>query len=254
MPPLLKRTLLGLANIVSALWRLLPIKLRDTLIFGLLVLESRGDPAKGLRRLFAAQDRLNMAINERAMAYGAGIHPKHRLTRYHDFFVGRIPAGARVLDVGCGYGEVARSIAERVPGCTVLGVDLNAPRIAQAQARANPANVSFMVADATAGLPAGKWDTVVLSNILEHLEQRVDFLRGVIQHAGAERILIRVPLFERDWTLPMRRELGVSYFTDAEHFIEHEIGEFEAETAAAGLKIVELRTVWGEIWAECRVA
>ena len=86
------------------------------LVTGLLVLESRGSkPADSLRRLFVLQDKLDWIINERAMAYGGDVHPKHRLMRYHDFFVERIAAGSRVLDIGGGYGAVARSIASRVP-------------------------------------------------------------------------------------------------------------------------------------------
>ena len=52
----------------------------------------------------------------------------------------------------------------------------------------------------------------------------------------------------------MRRELGVNYFSDPTHFIEHRLDEFAAEIAAAGLRVTEQRTVWGEIWAECRAS
>jgi hypothetical protein len=61
-----------------------------------------------------------------------------------------------------------------------------------------------------------------------------------------------VPLFERDWKLPLRRELGIGYFSDAEHFIEHRLDELHGEVLAAGLKPVETIALWGEIWTECR--
>jgi SAM-dependent methyltransferase len=253
MSPKLKQSMLGLANLLSAFWRLLPVGLRRNFITGLLVLESRGSkPADSLRRLFVIQDKLDWIINERAMAYGGNEHPKHRLMRYHDFFVDRISAGSRVLDIGCGYGAVARSIATRVPGSIVVGVELDKGRLAQARSGAIPANLSFIEADARRNLPPGPWNVVVLSNILEHIEDRVGFLRDIAQQAAPEKILVRVPLFERDWKLPMRQELGIGYFSDVEHFIEHRLDELRDEVRAAGLKPVEIITLWGEIWTECQ--
>jgi SAM-dependent methyltransferase len=253
MSPRLKQSLLGLAGLLSALWRLLPTGLRRGLITGLLVLESRGSkPADALRRLFVLQDKLDWIINERAMAYGGNVHPKHRLMRYHDFFVDRIAAGSHVLDIGCGYGAVARSIATRVPNSAVVGVELDQGRLSQARAGEVPANLSFVEADARRNLPPGPWDVVVLSNILEHIEDRVGFLRDILRQAAPQKILIRVPLFERDWKLPLRRELGIGYFSDAEHFIEHRLDELHGEVLAAGLKPVETIALWGEIWTECR--
>lgn len=253
MSPRLKQSLLVLTELLSVLWRLLPAGLRRGLITGLLVLESRGSkPADALRRLFPLQDRLDWIINERAMAYGDNVHPKHRLMRYHDFFVDRIATGSRVLDIGCGYGAVARSIAMRVPNSTVVGVELDQGRLSQARAGDVPANLSFVEADARRNLPPGPWDVVVLSNILEHIEDRVGFLRDILLQAAPQRILIRVPLFERDWKLPLRRELGIGYFSDAEHFIEHRLDELRDELLAAGLMPVETIALWGEIWTDCR--
>jgi len=249
----MKALLFRLAGVLAALWGLLPAGLRRRFALGLFVLEGRaGGPAEGLRNLFAIQDALELAINERATALGGGEHPKHRLTRYHDFFVERIADGARVLDVGCGYGAVARSIAHARAACDVLGVELDEGRLATARAAANPPNLSFARADATVALPPGPWNVVVLSNVLEHIEDRVGFLKALVATAHPESILIRVPLFERDWKMAMRREVGANWLSDPEHFIEHTQAEFAAEISAAGLAVAERRAVWGEIWADCR--
>ena len=252
MSPLLKTLILPIAGLAGRLWHVVPARLRDAFITGLYVLESRsGDPAHGLRRLLALQDKLDWVTNERAMAYGGGIHPKHRLMRYHDFFVARIPAGSRVLDIGCGYGAVARSIATRVAGSTVVGVEIDQPRLAQARSGDVPVNLSFVEGDARRSLPPGPWNVVILSNVLEHIEDRIGFLSDLLRQAEPEKVLIRVPLFERDWRMPLRRELGVSYFSDPEHFIEHRLDELRDEVTAAGLTPVEALTSWGEIWMEC---
>ena len=103
--------ILKLANFLAFFWRLIPEFIRLKLFFGFFILESRGDGKKGLKKLFLIKDKLNLVINERALYYGKGIHPKHSLTKYHDFFIENILNGENVLDIGCGYGAVATSVA-----------------------------------------------------------------------------------------------------------------------------------------------
>jgi SAM-dependent methyltransferase len=245
-----KALALRIADLLSVLWRLLPQRLRHVVLKGLFVLESRGaDSGAALKRLFEVQDALDHVINERAMIYGCGEHPKHRLMRYHDFFIAHVADGERVLDIGCGYGAVARSIARARPRAQVTGVDYDKGRLAQARASDNPSNLAFAESDATKSVPPGPWDVVVLSNVLEHIDDRQGFLRALIVKTDAKRFLIRVPLFERDWRLPMRREVGANYYSDPDHKIEPMQEEFRHETAAAGLVIDSLETPWGEIWA-----
>jgi SAM-dependent methyltransferase len=248
-----RKALIAMAGALALPAGLLPASLRRGLLRALLLVESRiGGPEAALRRLFAVQDDLDLLIAERATAYGGGANPKHRLTGYHDFFVTRIPAGSRVLDVGCGIAEVARSIAERVPGATVVGIDNDRPRLAQARTRGLPANLTLVEGLAPRDLPPGRFDVVVLSNVLEHVDDRVGLLKRLVEACAPESILVRVPLFERDWRLPLRRELGVDFRSDPTHSIEHTLAEFEAEAAAAGLRIAGRQTLWGEIWAELR--
>jgi SAM-dependent methyltransferase len=245
---------LKIANVLALVWQLLPIRLRHLLLKGMFVLESRGpDTGAALKRLFTLQDDLDHVVNERAMIHGKGEHPKHRLMRYHDFFIENIADGQRVIDIGCGYGAVARSIAKARPRSQVTGVDYDPKRLAEARAKDNPANLAFVEADATQSVPPGPWDVVVLSNVLEHIVDRHAFLTALIDKTKARRFLIRVPLFERDWRLAMRREVGANYYSDPDHEIEPTQEEFRRETAAAGLVVEQLNTPWGEIWSVLRV-
>ncbi len=249
----MKRFALFIADILGLIWRMFPGSLRTRLLTGLFVLDSRHrDPATGLIRLLLLRDRLDWVINERAMKYGRGEHPKHRLTNYHQFFVQHINDGERVLDVGCGYGAVARSVALTYPRCEVTGIDQDKPRLAHARASDNPVNLQFVEGDATKTVPSGPWNVVVLSNVLEHIGERVHFLVALQTATQASRYLIRVPLFERDWQMALRRELEVDFRSDDDHKIEHTLAEFQAEMFKAGLKPIELQTMWGEIWADCR--
>ena len=241
------------ATVAAKLLWLFSFPVRRTLISALLLTESRiGTPAESLKRLFLLWDDLDRIVNERATAYGDGENPKHRLTGYHDFFVKRIPREARVLDVGCGVGAVARSIARRLPKTHVTAVDSDPAMIAKAKEATNPPNLVFVEGDASRDLAPEHWDVVVLSNVWEHIDRRVWFLREIVRRNTPKEVLIRVPLFQRHWHVPLRKELRVGYFSDPTHFTEHTIAEFEAEITEAGLDIVEQFTLWGEIWAHCR--
>ncbi len=250
----LRRNVLRTALFVASLpLRLIPAGLRVGLIRGLIVADSRiGSPENAVRRAFRVEDIVQLVLAERATATGSGEHPKHRLMRYHDFFVDHIEDGGRVIDVGCGYGAVARTLATKLPRSDILGIDIEQKNIAQAQAVDNPKNLTFMEGDALKVLPDGPWDVVVLSNILEHIEARVAFLRRLGEMAQPKKVLIRVPAFERHWHIPYRKELGLSYFSDETHFIEHTIAEFREELDEAAYTIDQLDVRWGEIWAVCR--
>jgi SAM-dependent methyltransferase len=90
-----------------------------------------------------------------------------RARRHERFFaMTRLPAGARVLDVGCG----ALGLRALEPGLEITGVDL-APR----PGYPGP----FVQADAAAGLPfaEGEFDLVYSSSVIEHVapERRAAF-------------------------------------------------------------------------------
>jgi len=204
-----------------------------------------------MRVLLRADDFLTKCINRLAIEYDGGVHVKHRLMKYHDFFVERISPGERVLDVGCGYGAVAYSVASRA-GAVVVGIDLRAENIVKARQLFQHPNLSFLQGDVLRGLPKESFDVIMLSNILEHIEQRVEFLTIVHERLSPQRCLIRVPMFNRDWRVPLREELAMSYFSDPTHYTEYTQESFEKEIRAAGLTITHLQINWGEIWAEVR--
>lgn len=88
--------------------------------------------------------------------------------RYHRLLLGQVPPDAvRVLEVGCGAGTLARSLAARVP--RVDAVDRSPAMIAAAR-RFVPANVTLHLTDALdADLPDGGYDAVLSLSVLHHL-------------------------------------------------------------------------------------
>ncbi|GGM16358.1 methyltransferase [Streptomyces fumigatiscleroticus] len=76
-----------------------------------------------------------------------------------------ITGSHRVLDIGCGSGQITRLAALRAPRGRALGLDLSGPMLAEARARAERegiANVSFTQGDAQAHpLEAGAFDAAI---------------------------------------------------------------------------------------------
>src|SRR5690349_20898794 len=82
------------------------------------------------------------------------------------------PPGARVLDVGCGTGELEWRLAPRFPEASFVGLDLEEPHLERARHRCAPlgSRVRFQTGDALA-LPfeAGQFDLVISRHVLQAL-------------------------------------------------------------------------------------
>jgi 2-polyprenyl-3-methyl-5-hydroxy-6-metoxy-1,4-benzoquinol methylase len=107
--------------------------------------------------------------------------------QFVDGFVGGVPgladrlrAGARVLDVGCGPGQVARLLADAFPASRVTGVDVVPEAIEQAEAAAGGrANLDFRVGDAARLAEEGTYDVVFAVDVIHDLGRPAEALRGI---------------------------------------------------------------------------
>ncbi len=86
--------------------------------------------------------------------------------------VGRLPAGARVLDLGAGTGLFAGMLAARRPDLRCTLVDLAAPMLEKARARfaALGVRVETVAGDYSEALPKGPWDAVISALSIHHLD------------------------------------------------------------------------------------
>ncbi|MDE3722172.1 class I SAM-dependent methyltransferase [Nocardiopsis sp. N85] len=130
-------------------------------------------------RALAAIDRFNDA------------HPWDHNAHYHRWILDRLPEHAgRALDVGCGSGDLARSLADRAD--EVVGVDAD-PRIVDLARRATDprAGISFRVGDAAADLPEGPFDVITCVAVLHHLPfaPTLERLRGRLAPGGVLVVL-----------------------------------------------------------------
>ena len=188
-----------------------------------------------------------------ATAAEKGIHPKHRLTNYHQFFLDNIDPHDRVLDAGCGHGILTRDVALKAK--EVTGIDVNEKYIEDARfyCRDIPAEkIKFISGDVTTYDFKGSFDKIILSNVLEHIEDRIGFLNKIKRLAPV--LLIRVPMINRDWVTLYKKELGLGYRLDNSHFIEYTLESFREELAKAALEMELYSIQFGEIWARVKIA
>ena len=177
-----------------------------------------------------------------------GIHPKHDIMRYHEFFIANVSSSDAVLDVGAGNGKVAFEVAQHAS--SVVGIDIRPANVAKAEAAYQRPNLRYLLGDATTHTFASSFDVVMLSNVLEHIDDRVGLLRSLKQLAP--KILIRVPAITRDWLTVYKQQHGLEYRLDDTHTIEYDEETLRDEIATAGLNVTSLATRFGEFYAVCQ--
>jgi SAM-dependent methyltransferase len=157
-----------------------------------------------------------------------------------------VPAGARVLDVGCATGYLAAELARR--GCRVTGVEAD-PVVAE---RARLHCETLVVGDVEdddccrALADIGRFDVVLCGDVLEHLRDPWSALRALAALAARDgRVVLSVPNVAH-WT--GRRAVARGRFPYAEHglFDRTHLRFFTRASArelarGAGLRLVEER-------------
>ncbi|MCK9355573.1 MAG: methyltransferase domain-containing protein [Dehalococcoidia bacterium] len=135
--------------------------------------------------------------------------------RHQGFLLERIIAAGPVefWDVGCNTAWLTIAVAQALPKCHCVGIDISTARVEEAQRRAKLAgveNVEFFVDGAVPERP----DTcskifvdtfgprlVLISEVLEHLISPIDVLNFWQYEGGADRIMITVPDVEAYYNL-----------------------------------------------------
>jgi SAM-dependent methyltransferase len=103
------------------------------------------------------------------------------------------PAISTVLDVGCGTGsQLTVPLARMFPEAQFLGIDSDTASLAQGRADAPPANLAFHHSDELD--PARRFDLVIASEVLEHVDDPAGFLVWLGQRlTPGGRIVLTVP-------------------------------------------------------------
>lgn len=180
-----------------------------------------------------------------AIKENGGIHPKHKILKYYDFFINNTSPMDKVLDVGCGNGACTNAVSKKV--AKAVGIDISRNNIKMAREKFSNNNSKYIIGDATRYDFGENFDVIMLSNVLEHIENRVEFLKKIKKLAP--KILIRVPLLTRDWLAVYKKDKGLEYRLDKTHSTEYTAESFEGEMQKAELEIEKFYVKFGELYA-----
>lgn len=116
-----------------------------------------------------------------------------------------------ICDVGCGTGGVLATLKETYPAASLSGFDIS-PTAIELAARQHD-GIHF-----SEGAPTGKYDLMLVMDVIEHVEDCFGFARRLRPHA--DLILFNVPLeltclsLLRNGLMPHRHTLGhIHYFS-----------------------------------------
>lgn len=118
----------------------------------------------------------------------------------------QVPDGSRVLDLGCGYGDIAHFYTNR---CKYLGIDSNDSYIKEARRRNANNDAEFLVGDVSDSdiRNRGPFDLVLMTGVLHHLPSNlvIDVVNGskdLVSETG--RFVAIEPVFSPDQRLSAR--------------------------------------------------
>ena len=192
-------------------------------------------------------DRLSH--EESFKVYAADSHP----IRIHSkqFILDSISEEHFVLDLGCKYGDVSSFVAEKAK--SVVGVDYDKSAIEIAKSRYERGNLRFEIGEAYDYLTnqSSKFDVLILSHILEHLDQPKEFLLK-FKHFF-QYIYIEVPDFDRHYLNQYRLEKGARLiYSDNDHVSEFDRIELRELIKTCGLTILKQEYRFGiqKIWCQ----
>lgn len=241
-----------LKKIIRIIAKFLPIRLIIFFVQKILFFKlSSMKPNDSLKSLMEFDNFIYQLSGQLAVEYGDGIHVKKRLTKYVEFFALLAQRhGGPCLDIGCGDGELCKMIAQKK--IRVTGIDHSLNAIKKAKKGESNHYSEFIHGDFNKIKIKKKFRTIILSNVIEHVDDRVNFIKRVNKDYSPKYFLIRVPSFERDWRVPLKKELNVDYRLDSTHFIEYTEEILVDELKKSNLKILQLKKVWGEIWLSAK--
>ena len=157
-----------------------------------------------------------------------------------------LPEGARILEIGCGYGDGALLIQQRFPTARVIGVDLDEEVVGGARRKVGRPprwardvatdRITLLCGDATSlSFRGAAFDAVILFGMLHHVRQ----WRGAI--AEAHRVLRPGGVFAFEEAL-----IGIHWWRFNKYYghVPFTAEELTEALVAAGFRIERLDNPW----------
>lgn len=197
-------------------------------------------------------------LKRAAYALFGEVHVPGRLRAYH--VMARLRElgltrrrGLKVLDVGCGRGDLSVWLARSFPTWEVRGMEIDPERLAIAKGVAEKLglpNLSFAYGNILEGGFEESADLIVSCDVLEHIEDDQTALANLFASLGPGGILLltfpSVPQRKHLWLVARReKRLGIT-LEDSGHVRQgYEAGETRRRLKGIGFSAVECRPTYG---------
>ena len=206
-----------------------------------------------LKLLLRIDNVLYKLITISAIENNQGVHPKQKIINYEKWFIDQINENSVVLDIGSNLGQMAKKMSSKCK--LVYGIEINKESINFSK-KLETQNLKFIHGDATTFdyKKLEKVDYVTLSNVLEHIENRISFIKKLIDEISwnsKPKFLIRVPMIDREWISVYKKEIGVEWKLDNTHFTEYSLSQFKDEMIVNNLTLNNYSIKFGELFASC---
>ena len=152
------------------------------------------------------------------------IHPKHLIKKGKLWYKNYLKSTDVILDLGCGTGRDLQIASRKVK--KAVGVDIDEKQIRNATNEATLkklSNIRFRVVDANKKLPFkdDSFDKVVVSDVLEHLDNRnlaINEVRRILKNRGFIFLVTDNP--NTNWK-KLQKSVGLFYYADRDHKYEY---------------------------------
>lgn len=176
-------------------------------------------------------------------------HPLRVLNR--KFLMNCLLPEYSVLDLGCKAGYDAYLVAGKCH--KVVGIDYDAREIEFAKKNYQRPNLEFHAVEGISYLTESphQFDVLVLSHVLEHLDEPLDFLRKF--RIFFRFVYIEVPDFDRTVLNHFRQRLGVELiYSDDDHISEFDRYDLQNVIEESGLEVIRTEYFLGNMKFWCR--
>lgn len=181
--------------------------------------------------------------------YKENEHPLRTFTL--KYILDNINSSDTIVDIGCKYGEIAHGIAKKAKH--VLAIDYDSKAIEIAKEKFNKPNLDFINKDALEFLENRneKFDVLILSHLLEHLENPKDFINTYKPFFN--RIYIELPDFDNSYLNHYRSDVETNLiYSDSDHVYEFDRIELMEIIESCGLKVTSSEYRFGvqRVWCQ----
>jgi len=163
----------------------------------------------------------------------------------HEDFLIEIHPDYLVCDLGAGSGALTRKIADKCRRVTYLDSDSRMLQTAK-ESLSDLTNIDFQSSIDNLLRSESRFDMIVMSHVLEHIELRVEFLISLQELTG--KICIEIPDLDSSALNYARMSLGSPLWSDEDHVVEMNFDSLEVLLFKSGWRIVKSSVRGGTIF------